>query len=205
TLAARAAGHGPVSRLVHCAGISPTMGQPRRMFEVDLAGSALMVAAFESRMARGGAAVLFASMSAHLMAAADSSELDAVLADPLAPGAADRFTASTSVAGDAGLAYAWSKIGVIRLARRAAPAWGLRGARINSVSPGSIDTPMGRQEMATQPAMHSMLDITPMGRLGRSDDLAAAVEFLLSEAAAYITGTDLLVDGGTVAAVTNIK
>ena len=204
-LAARAAGDGEVTRLVHSAGVSPTMGDPRRMFEVDLMGSALILAAFEGRMARGGAAVLFASMAAHLVAGADSSEIDAILADPLAPGAADRFIGSVAVAGDSGLAYSWSKLGVIRLVRRAAGAWGRRGARINSVSPGSIDTPMGRQEMATHPAMHSMLDITPMGRLGQAEDLVAAVDFLLSEPAAYITGTDLLVDGGTVAAVTNIK
>lgn len=203
-LAARAGGYGPVSRLVHAAGVSPTMGHPKLMFEVDLIGSALVVAAFEPLMAQGGAAVLFASMAGHLIAGADSSELDEILADPLAAGATERFTGAASVGGDPGLAYAWAKQGVIRLARRAASSWGRRGARINSVSPGSIDTPMGRQEMATHPAMHSMLEMTPMGRLGRAADLVAAVEFLLSDSAPYITGTDLLVDGGVVAAV-NIK
>ena len=203
-LAATAAGYGPVSRLVHAAGVSPTMGDARLMFEVDLVGSALIVAAFEARIAPAGAAVLFASMAAHLIAGADSSELDGILAEPLAAGATERFVDTAAVANDSGLAYAWSKQGVLRLARRAAPAWGRRGARINTVSPGSIDTPMGRQEMATHPAMHSMLDVTPMGRLGRADDLVAAVEFLLSDAAGYVTGTDLLVDGGVVAAV-NIK
>ena len=195
---------GEVSRLVHAAGVSPTMGDHRRMFDVDLVGSALIVAAFRPLMAPGGSAVLFASMAAHLIAAADSSELDDILADPLAPGAAERFAAATAVAGDSGLAYAWSKAGVICLVRRSAPVWGQAGARINSVSPGTIDTPMGRQEMATHPAMQSMLDITPMGRMGRSEDLVAATEFLLSPASSYITGTDLLVDGGVVAAV-NIK
>ena len=203
-LAAQAARYGQVSRLVHAAGLSPTMADHRRMFEVDLVGSALVVEAFEPHMAAGGAAVLFASMAAHLIGSADSSELDEILADPLAEGATERFAGSAAVANDSGLAYAWAKQGVIRLACRAAPRWGSHGARINSVSPGSIDTPMGRQEMATHPAMHSMLDITPMGRLGRAEDLVAAVEFLLSDSAGYITGTDLLVDGGLVAAV-NIK
>jgi NAD(P)-dependent dehydrogenase (short-subunit alcohol dehydrogenase family) len=204
SLAERVAEHGEVSRLVHAAGVSPTMGDHHRMFDVDLAGSAHIVAAFLPQMAPGGAAVLFASMAAHLIAGADSSELDDILSDPLAPGAAARFAGAVAIGGDSGLAYAWSKQGVIRLVRRAAPAWGARGARINSVSPGTIDTPMGRQEMATHPAMQSMLDVTPMGRMGRSEDLVDAVAFLLSPEASYITGTDLLVDGGAVAAV-NIK
>jgi NAD(P)-dependent dehydrogenase (short-subunit alcohol dehydrogenase family) len=102
---------------------------------------------------------------------------------------------------DPGAAYGLAKRGVQRLVQRAAVAWGVRGGRINSVSPGMIDTPMGRQEFEQQPLMQVMLDMTPLGREGTADELADAVTFLLSDAATFVTGTDLLVDGGIVAAL----
>lgn len=75
------------------------------------------------------------------------------------------------------------------------------GARICSISPGMIDTPMGRQEFEQQPMMKMLEDITPLRRQGRADELAAAAAFLVSDDASFITGVDLLVDGGAVAAV----
>jgi NAD(P)-dependent dehydrogenase (short-subunit alcohol dehydrogenase family) len=83
-----------------------------------------------------------------------------------------------------------------------ATAFGERGARIVSVSPGIIDTNMARQERAAEKVMVRMLAVTPAGRLGEPSEVAAVVAFLASEAASYITGTDILVDGGTVAGVT---
>jgi NAD(P)-dependent dehydrogenase (short-subunit alcohol dehydrogenase family) len=202
-LAACAGDTDGVRWLVHAAGVSPSMGDAARMFTVDLVGTVRVVAAFEPVMARGGAAVLFASMAPHLLATGSDPDLDAILVDPLADAAAARFATAPAIAGDPAMAYAWAKRGVMRLAAARAAAWASRGARINTVSPGSIDTPMGRQELAVQPAMRSMLDRTPAGRLGREDDIAAAVEFLLSDDATYITGTDLLVDGGLMATITS--
>jgi len=194
---------GPVRSLVHAAGVSPTMGDARLMFAVDLAGSARMVAAFEPLMAPGGAGVLFASMAAHLIATADAGSVGDVLADPLAPGAEDSFVAADEIAGESSKAYGWAKRGVIELARRSAVPWGRRGARINSISPGTIDTPMGRQEQDAQPMMAVLLELTPMARIGSDDDIVSAVSFLLSDQASYVTGVDLLVDGGVVAAITS--
>jgi NAD(P)-dependent dehydrogenase (short-subunit alcohol dehydrogenase family) len=99
------------------------------------------------------------------------------------------------------LAYGSAKRGVIRLVGRESVAWGRLGARICSISPGTIDTPMGQQEMAEQPFMATLLEHTPLGRLGRSDELANVVAFLVSDQASYMTGCDLLVDGGTVPGV----
>ena len=68
-----------------------------------------------------------------------------------------------------------------------------------SVSPGLIETDKGRQEMANQPAMQGILDATPLGRFGDPDELAAVVEFLVSDQASFVSGVDFLVDGGSVA------
>jgi NAD(P)-dependent dehydrogenase (short-subunit alcohol dehydrogenase family) len=85
------------------------------------------------------------------------------------------------------------------LARKTAPAWSKRGARIISLSPGIIDTPMGRQELSQQPMMQGMIDA--VGRMGTAEEVAAVAAFLVSPAASFVTGTDVLVDGGSVAIV----
>jgi NAD(P)-dependent dehydrogenase (short-subunit alcohol dehydrogenase family) len=192
---------GPVRSLVLAAGVSPTMGSANLMFAVDLAGPARVVAAFEELMAPGGAAVLFASMAAHLTATGDPGSLGDLLVKPLAPGAEDEFVSSAQVGNDSAMAYGWAKRGVISLVRRSATPWGRRGARINSVSPGIIDTPMGRQEADAHPTMATMLEQAPVARQGSDDDIVQAVTFLLSDHASYVTGTDLVVDGGVVAAI----
>jgi NAD(P)-dependent dehydrogenase (short-subunit alcohol dehydrogenase family) len=67
---------------------------------------------------------------------------------------------------------------------------------VNSLSPGLIDTPMGRQELAAQPVMQQMLASTPLGRMGTADELAAVAAFLVSDEASFLSGIDVLVDGG---------
>jgi NAD(P)-dependent dehydrogenase (short-subunit alcohol dehydrogenase family) len=196
-LAERVAASGGLRALVHAAGVSPTMGDWRRMFQIDLVGTALVVEALRPLARSGSAAVCFASMAAHLMPAPADPAADAIFDDPLAADFLESL-APTFDGADSGLAYGSAKRAVIRLVGREAVAWGRLGARICSISPGTIDTPMGQQEMAGQPFMATLLEHTPLSRLGRAEELANVVAFLVSPEASYMTGCDLLVDGGTV-------
>lgn len=200
-LAERVAAVGELRAVAHAAGISPTMSDWRRMFTVDLVGSARLLGALRPLATQGTALVCFASMSAAL-GTADNPAVDAVLDDPLAPDFLDRIrTASGPDIEDPGLAYAWAKRGVQRLVRAEAVRLGAVGARICSISPGIIDTPMGRQEAKHHEYMQVLVDMTPLGREGRAEEVAAVAAFLLSDDAAFVSGIDVLVDGGVCAAV----
>jgi len=193
-LATRVHTLGAFRALAHAAGVSPTMTHPRRILEIDLVGTALLLEAFEPLVEPGSAAVCFSSSSAYQVALRGvDAELQTLVSDPRAPGFLD---AAVERLPDSGLAYAWAKRGVIAVAARAAVAWGRRGGRVNSLAPGLIDTPMGRQEAEQQPVMKLMLEKTPLERLGQPAEVAAVVAFLLSDSASFISGIDLLVDGG---------
>jgi NAD(P)-dependent dehydrogenase (short-subunit alcohol dehydrogenase family) len=191
---ATVSGSGGFGALVHAAGISPTMADARRVLEVDLVGTQLLLDAFDDLVEPGSAAVCFASSAAYVLAPFVTPEMEELVRDPMA---ANFLTDATAmVAADSGFAYALAKVGVIRAAARAAVRWGPRGGRVNSVSPGLIDTPMGRQELTRQPEMREMLSHTPLGRLGQPHELAEIAAFLVSDAATFVSGIDVLVDGG---------
>ena len=137
--------------LAHAAGVSPTMTHSRRILEIDLVGTALLLEAFEPLVEPGSAAVCFSSSSAYQVALRGiDTELQSLVSEPW------RRVSSmppSSDSPDSGLAYAWAKRGVIAVAARAAVTWGRRGGRVNSLAPGLIDTPMGRQEAEQQPIM----------------------------------------------------
>jgi NAD(P)-dependent dehydrogenase (short-subunit alcohol dehydrogenase family) len=201
-LAARVAELGTLRAVAHAAGISPTMADWRRVFAVDLVGSALLAEALRPLATAGSATVFFASMAPLLGIPESVPAADAALDAPLDDGLLDRIHDALGPAvEDTGVAYAWAKRGVQRLAQREAVRVGPVGARVCSVSPGIVDTPQGRQEAEAHPYMEVLVQRTPLGRVGRAEEVAAVVAFLLSDEASFLTGVDVLVDGGVCAAL----
>jgi NAD(P)-dependent dehydrogenase (short-subunit alcohol dehydrogenase family) len=152
--------------------------------------------------------VCLASISG-LMGAFDPA-MDAVCDDALAPDFVDRFRALAGTSPDSGATYRLAKRAVIRACERAAAAWGERGGRVVSLSPGLIDTGMGRLELEHNDVKKSMAALTPVGGKrtgpdtvlpGLPTDIAHVVAFLCSERAAFISGCDIRVDGGLIAAM----
>jgi NAD(P)-dependent dehydrogenase (short-subunit alcohol dehydrogenase family) len=200
--AAYAAALGPVTRVVHTAGVSPEQAAVDTILHVDLVGVALVLEQFGEVIQAGGAGVVIASMAGHFhpamepevekqLASAPAGELLAI------PACAPALLRSPQEA------YGFAKRANHLRVAAAATSWGKRGARINSVSPGVISTTMGLQELNGESGkvIQAMIDMSAAGRIGTPDDIAAAVDFLLGPAASFITGADLIVDGGVTAAV----
>jgi len=204
-LAAAAAEAGLLGTLVHTAGLSPVQAPWETVVNVNLTGSALLLAAFAPLARPGSVAVCLGSSAAYTIPVPPA--VDALLDDPCAADLIPKLEAGLRESaqeqegyGFAVRAYGASKRGLLRLVERTAVEWARRGARVVSVSPGPTLTPMGRAELAANPLAMAAASATPLSRLGRPADIAAAVDFLTSDSAGYITGCDLRVDGGTVAA-----
>jgi NAD(P)-dependent dehydrogenase (short-subunit alcohol dehydrogenase family) len=184
---------GALAALVHVVALSPVAGDWRRIMAVNLPGAA-RVAREVLPLMRQGVAVFVSSIAGHL--AGDLRQLHDLLDDPLAPGFIDALEAALGGAIDPPRSYMVSKYGLNRMCRRLAPEWGAAGHRIVSLSPGLIATPMGEREFRASPQKHALLERTPLRRQGGLQEIGDALEFLCSERASFITGTDLLVDGG---------
>lgn len=197
-LADLAAELGSVTEVVHTAGLSPVQAPAAAILAVDLLGVALTLEEFGRVIAPGGAGVVISSMAGHLAASLDA-EQERVLARTPADELLDLPFVSEVTSGAVG--YGLAKRANHLHVQAAAGTWGRRGARINSISPGVISTPMGQQELAgdSGTAMRAMVDASATGRLGTPADIAAAAAFLLGPDSGFVSGTDLLVDGGVVA------
>lgn len=193
---------GGVDALVITAGLSMSMGSFERIMEVNLGGTAQALACFGPVMKPGGAAVCFASIAGYLCGPIDS-RLQAALSSTRSPQELVRqvHEALPPEQRISGMAYGLSKLGILKLVERTCVDWGKRGARICSISPGVIDTPMGALERKAGPQADEAIKVAPIPRLGTPEEVANVVAFLCSPQASYITGCDILVDGGWVGAI----
>ena len=195
-LVSEATALGAVATVVHTAGLSPVQATPEAILHVDLLGTALMLDKFGAVIAAGGAGVFIASMAGTMHPV--SPELDHLLATT----PTDELLAIPAIAAitDPNEAYGHAKRANQVRMWSACMAWGARGARVNTISPGIIGTPMGNAELdgPSGDMMRMMISESASGRIGTPEDIAAAVEFLTGPSSTFITGTDLLVDGGVV-------
>lgn len=199
SLATRAGQIGPVRVLAHVAALSPSMGSAEQLLNINLRGAFMVERAFLEVAGPGTAAIFIASLAAHIGTFPDAvlAEADKALERNL-PGRIEAAMGAPLASGDA---YRLSKRAMLRLCRRRAAAWGAKGGRIVSLSPGLIATPMGALEFEQTPAKRALLPLSPVPREGTSLEIADAVEFLASDKASFISGIDLLVDGGLSAAL----
>jgi len=185
----------PIGALVHTAGLSPTMSKPERIMVVNYDATARLAEAIEPHMAEGSCAVLIASASAYNI---KSPEAEAIIRSV---GRGESSAPMLALSPDSGAAYAISKRGVQVIVEREAPAFGARGSRIMSISPGIIDTPMNRAELEVHPIIAAMVAKSPLRRQGQSEEIASVASFLCSPAASFVTGSDIKVDGGVIGAM----
>lgn len=188
----------PVGALIHTAGLSPTMGTADEIWAVNYDATVHLVELVRPRMVAGGCAVLIASSSGYAVTQPEVlGAIDAI------PAGGDSTSIRPLASSSPGAAYSVSKRAVIRLVERQAAAFGAVGARVMSISPGLIDTAMGRAEQKAHPQMDAMLAKTPLGRYGTGDEIAAVAVFLCSPGASFLSGSDIKVDGGVLAAMSN--
>jgi NAD(P)-dependent dehydrogenase (short-subunit alcohol dehydrogenase family) len=201
-LAQHAASLGAVTQVAHTAGLSPAQASAEAILAVDLLGTALVLEGFGEVIAAGGAGVMIASMAGHMFPPLTAEQERALAHTPCGELLELEFVSPKKVT-EPGIAYGIAKQANHVRVRAASAQWGRRGARVNSISPGIISTPMSQQELASPvgDGMRGMIAMSATGRIGTPEDIASATAFLLGPEASFITGTDLLVDGGVIAAI----
>jgi NAD(P)-dependent dehydrogenase (short-subunit alcohol dehydrogenase family) len=191
---------GEVTGVIHAAGVSPSQAPPAAILAVDLYGTALVLEEFGNVIARGGAGVVIASQSGHRLPAL-TPEQDAALATT----PADELLSIPLLQPD----HVTDPLHAYQLAKRCnslrvmaeAVRWGKRGARINTISPGIIITPLAKDEL-TGPrgeGYRRMIELCPAGRAGTPDEVGTVGALLMGPEGAFITGSDFLMDGGVTA------
>ncbi|MBE6484621.1 MAG: SDR family oxidoreductase [Actinomycetaceae bacterium] len=199
--AAHAAELGEVRYFIDTAGASPNQSSPEHIVALDLVATAMAIDVFGGVISAGGAGLIISSQAGHMMRLSDETEQE-LARTPTEELAGLEFLKKDALV-SSGVAYMVSKrANHLRVRTAAATTWGDRGARINTISPGVVVTPLAYDEFnAAGEGYQAMIDASPVRRVGTPDEIAAVAAFLLGEQAAFITGTDLLIDGGVIAAL----
>ncbi len=192
---------GEVSGVIHAAGVSPTQASPETILKVDLYGTALVLEEFGSVIAPGGAGVVIASQSGHRLPPLPSEQNAALATTPVEELLALPMLQPDQVK-DPLHAYQISKRGNSLRVMAEAVRWGKRGARVNTISPGIIVTPLAKDELEGPrgPGYRRMIELSAAGRAGTPDEVGTVGALLMGPDGAFITGSDFLMDGGVTAA-----
>ncbi len=199
--AQKAAQLGPVMYFIDTAGASPNQASPEHIIDLDMVGTGYAVDAFGEVMEEGGAGLIISSQAAYMYPIPNDIELQLVNT-PTEKLKDVPFIQEVAMQ-DSGRAYMIAKrLNHLQAQRGAATSWCKRRARINTISPGVIVTPLAYDEFrAGGDGYQAMIDASSARRTGTSDEIAEAAAFLLGEHARFITGTDLLIDGGVIASI----
>ena len=199
--AEKAASLGPVKYFIDTAGASPNQTSPEHILALDMVGTGYAVDAFGRVMAPGGAGLIISSQTGYMYPIPNETELE-ILKTPT-EGLLDLPIIKDVAMQNSGLAYMIAKrVNHLQAQKAAATTWKARRARINTISPGVIVTPLAYDEFAAAgEGYQKMIDSSAAERTGTSDEIAEVGAFLLGEHAGFITGTDLLIDGGVIAAI----
>ncbi|AWY44517.1 SDR family NAD(P)-dependent oxidoreductase [Pseudomonas putida] len=192
---------GEITGVIHAAGVSPSQAPVATILRVDLYGTAIVLEEFGSVIAEGGSAIVIASQSGHRLPALSSEQNKALATTPVDDLLALPMLAPDQVT-DPLHAYQISKRGNSLRVMAQAVRWGKRGARVNTISPGIIFTPLARDELSGPrgEGYRRMIDLCPAGRGGTPDEVAALGALLMGPEGTFITGSDFLMDGGVTAA-----
>ena len=199
--AQKAASLGDVKYFIDTAGASPHQTNPEHILNLDMVGTGYAVDAFGKVMASGGAGLIVSSQTGYMYPIPYEEE-QKILSTPTDKLMELPFIKETAMQ-NSGFAYMIAKrVNQLQAMKAAATTWKERRARINTISPGVIVTPLAYDEFAASgEGYQDMIDKSSAERTGTSDEIAEAGAFLLGEHAGFITGTDLLIDGGVIAAL----
>ena len=201
SLVAIAAAIGGVYGLIHAAGVSPSQASPATILKVDLYGTALVLEEFGKVIESGGSGVVIASQSGHRLPALTPDQNKALATASVEELLSLPFLQPEQVK-DSLHAYQLSKRGNSLRVMAEAVQWGKRGARINTISPGIIITPLAKDELSGPrgDGYRRMIGASAVGRAGTPDEVGNVGALLMGPDGAFITGSDFLMDGGVTAA-----
>ena len=192
---------GPIKYFIDTAGASPNQASPEHIVNLDMVGTGYAIDAFGEVMAEGGAGLIISSQAAYMYPI--PNEIESQLVNTPTEQLANVPFVKNVAMQNSGLAYMIAKrMNHLQAQHAAATTWRKRRARINTISPGIIVTPLAYDEFnANGDGYQAMIDASAAQRAATSDEIADAAAFLLGEHARFITGTDLLIDGGVIASI----